>query len=515
MAQPRLPMRKIRDVLRLSAAGLSKRQIAASLGIGPTATGSCLRRAREAGLGWPLPEDLDDDALECRLYPAPAATTKDWRSLPDWPAVHRELRRKGVTLQLVWEEYRAAHPDGYGRSRFCELYRTWEGLISPTMRQAHTAGEKLFVDYAGTTIDIVDPATGEVRPCQLFVAALGASSLTYAEATFTQTLPDWIGSHTRAFAFFGGAPAMVVSDNLKSGITKACFYEPAVNRAYAEMAAHYDTAIVPARPMKPRDKAKVEVAVQVATRWIIAKLRNVRFFSLAELNEGIRNCVTALNDRISRHLGASRRALFDAVEASALKPLPTEPYVYAEWKQCKVGLDYHVDVDKHYYSVPHRLLRETLWARITARAIELFHRGTRVAVHVRSSSNRRHTTVREHMPASHLRYADWTPERIQRQAAEIGPKTAALVELILREKTHPEQGFRATIGIIRHAKSFGPERLEAACDRALEIGARSYTSVTSILKNNLDRRRPAQPSTGATDGPAIVRANIRGPGYFH
>lgn len=511
MAQSRLPMRKIRDVLRLSAAGLSKRQIAASLGIGPTAAGACLRRAQRAGIGWPLPDDLDDDALERRLYPPVATPVADWRTLPDWPTVHRELRRKGVTLQLVWEEYRAVHPDGYGRSWFCELYRAWEGRLSPTMRQVHAAGEKLFVDYAGTTIDIFDAATGEVHACQLFVAALGASSMTYAEATFTQTLPDWIGSHTRAFAFFGGVPGMVVSDNLKSGITKACFYEPAVNRAYAEMATHYDTAIVPARPMKPRDKAKVEVAVQVATRWIIAKLRNAKFFSLAELNEAIRDCVTALNDRVSRHLGSSRRALFEAVEQSALKSLPIETYVYAEWKECKAGLDYHVEVEKHYYSVPHALLRETLWARITARAIELFHRGTRVAVHVRSSSNRKHTTVREHMPASHQRYADWTPERIQRQATEIGPKTAALVELILREKTHPEQGFRATIGIIRHARSFGPERLEAACDRALEIGARSYTSVTSILKNNLDRRRPAP----ATDGPAIVHSNIRGPRYFH
>lgn len=511
MAQSRLSMRKIRDVLRLSAAGLSKRQIAASLGIGPTAAGACLRRAREAGVGWPLPDELDDNALENRLYPPAVAPVKDWRSLPDWPAVHRELRRKGVTLQLVWEEYRAVHPQGYGRSRFCELYRAWEGRLSPTMRQAHVAGEKVFVDYAGTTIDIFDAATGEVHACQVFVAALGASSLTYAEATFTQTLPDWIGSHTRAFAFFGGVPGMVVSDNLKSGITKACFYEPAVNRAYAEMAKHYDTAIVPARPMRPRDKAKVEVAVQVATRWIIAKLRNAKFFSLTELNDAIRDCVTALNNRVSRHLGASRRALFEAVEASTLKRLPTEPYVYAEWKQCKVGLDYHVEIEKHYYSVPHALLRETLWARITARAIELFHRGNRVAVHVRSSSNRKHSTVREHMPSSHQRYADWTPERIQRQAAEIGPKTSVLVELILREKAHPEQGFRATIGIIRHARSFGNARLEAACNRALEIGARSYTSVTSILKNNLDHVRPAS----ATDGPAIVHANIRGPGYFH
>jgi transposase len=383
------------------------------------------------------------------------------------------------------------------------------------MRQAHVAGEKLFVDYAGTTIDIFDAATGEVHACQLFVAALGASSYTYAEATATQSLPDWIGAHTRAFAFFGGVPAMVVSDNLKSGVTKACFYEPAVNRAYAEMAAHYDTAIVPARPKKPRDKAKVEVAVQVATRWIIAKLRNRRFFSLTELNAAIGECVKALNDRVTRHLGASRRALFEATDQPALKSLPSETYVYAEWKQVKAGLDYHVEVEKHYYSVPHALLRETLWARITARTIELFHRGKRVAAHVRSSSNRKHTTVSEHMPSSHRRYADWTPDRIQRRAGEIGPKTSALVEIILRERRHPEQGVRSCLGILRQAGNYGPERLEAACGRALDIGARSYTSVTSILKNNLDRQRPAQSNNGGTDGPAIVHANIRGPRYFH
>ena len=400
--------------------------------------------------------------------------------------------------------------DGYGYSRFCELYRAWEGRLSPTMRQAHVAGERLFVDYAGTTLEVIDGATGEVITAQLFVAALGASNQTYAEATWTQGLADWIGSHIRAFAFFGGVPAMVVSDNLKSGITKACFYEPAVNRTYAEMAAHYDTAVVPARPYKPRDKAKVEVAVQVATRWIIAKLRNRSFFSLAKLNEAIAELVTALNNRVTRHLGASRQGLFDEVERSALKRLPAEPYVYAEWKQCRAGLDYHVEVEHHYYSVPHTLLRETMWARITARTVELFHRGKRVAAHARSSSDRKHTTVREHMPSSHRRYAEWTPERIQRQADAIGPKTSALVEIILRERSHPEQGFRACIGILRHAKSFGDERLEAACDRAIEIGARSYTSVTSILKTNRDRNRPAP----ATDGPAIAHDNIRGPGYF-
>jgi transposase len=511
MPGPRLPMRKIRDVLRLSAAGMSKRKIAASLGVSATAAGECIRRARRAGLGWPLPEGLADETLECRLYPPPAIAAKGRRPQPEWAAVHRELRRPGVTLQLLWEEHRAAYPDGYGYSRFCELYRAWEARVSPTMRQTHIAGERLFVDYAGTTLAVIDASTGEVMTAQLFVAVLGASNYTYAEATWTQGLADWIGSHTRTLAFIGGVPAMVVSDNLRSGITKACFYEPAVNRTYAEMAAHYDTAIVPARPYKPRDKAKVEVAVQIATRFIIAKLRNGYFFSLSELNAAVAELVTQINNRMSRHLGASRRALFDELERSALKPLPAEPYVFAEWKECRVGLDYHVEIKKHYYSVPHQLLREKVWARITARTVEVFHRGKRVAAHVRSSGNRKHTTVREHMPSSHRRYADWTPERLRRQAGEVGRNTSALVEIILRERAHPEQGFRACVGIVRLTKTYGHERLEAACARALEIGARSYSSVNSILKNNLDRRRPAMPA----DGPAIAHDNIRGPTYFH
>ena len=511
MPGQRLPMRKIRDVLRLRADGLSKRKIAASLSIGVTTAGEIIRRVRRAGLSWPLPEKLSDEAIERLVYPPTPVTAKDRRPQPEWAAVHRELRRPGVTLQLTWEEYREAHPDGYGYSRYCDLYRSWEQRLSPTMRQLHVAGERTFVDYGGTTLEVVDGTTGEVRECQLFVAVLGASSYTYAEATFSQRLVDWIGSHVRAFAFFGGVTAQTVSDNLRSGVSKACFYEPAVNRTYAEMAAHYGTAIVPARPGKPRDKAKVEVAVQVATRWIVAKLRNRRFFSLTELNAAIRELTTQLNARVTRHLGTSRRALFDEVERPALEPLPVEPYVYAEWKQCKVALDYHVEVAHHYYSVPHTLLRETVWVRVAAQTVEVFHRGNRVAVHLRASSDRRHTTIREHMPSSHRRYADWTPERIRRQAGEIGRNTAALVEIIMRERPHPEQGFRASVGIIRLAKSYGRERLEAACGRALEIGARSYTSVNSILKSNLDAKRPAV----ATDGPSIVHSNIRGPGYFH
>ncbi len=511
MPRERLPMRKIYDVLRLHAGGLPKRRIAVSLNIGRTTVGDYINRARRAGLGWPLPEDMSDEDLERLLFPPPAAISPDRRPPPDWPALHRELKRPGVTLSLLWEEYRAVHPEGYGYSRFCDLYRDWRGRLNPTMRQTHFAGEKMFVDYAGATMDVIDGLTGEIRTAQIFVATLGASSYTYAEATWTQALPNWIGSHNRAFAYFGGVPRQVVPDNLKSGVVKACLYDPEINRTYAGMAAHYDTAIVPARPRKPRDKAKVEVGVQVVERWILARLRNRRFFSLAELNQAIGELLNDLNARRTKHLGASRRQLFEQLDQPALKPLPGQAYQYAEWKQRRAGLDYHVEVAKHYYSVPHALAKQKLWARITERTVEIFYKGKRVAAHMRGSGNRRHTTVAEHMPSAHRRYANWTPDRIRTQAAANGPNTETLIDVILRAKPHPEQGFRSCIGILRLAKSHGAERLEAACERALEIGATSYSSVASILKNNLDRRAPRR----ATDGPAIDHPNIRGPQYFH
>ena len=511
MARKRLPMRKIRDVLRLKAEGLSERKIAASLGIGHSGAGDTIRRSGRAGLSWPLPCGLSDEDLEHRLFSAAPPSKAEAPRHPDWAHIHRERHRPGVTLSLLWEEYRAVHPDGLGRTQFYEHYRRWKGKLSPTMRQTHVAGEKMFVDYAGQTIEIMDGLTGEVRDAQLFVACLGTSSYTYAEATMTQSLSDWTGSHCRAFAFFGGVTAQVVCDNLKSGITKACFYEPAVNRTYSDLARHYDTAVLPARPYKPRDKSKVEVAVQVAERWILAALRNRQFFSLTELNAAIGDLLDKLNNRVSRHLGSSRRALFEELDKPALKALPQEPYEYAAWKECRAGLDYHVEIDKHYYSVPHTLHRKKLWARFTSRTVEIFDKGKRVASHLRGLANRRHTSLREHMPSAHRRYADWTPERVKRQAGEVGPSTQALVEIIMRHKPHPEQGFRACIGIIGLAKSHGTQRLEAACARAIDIGARSYTSVNSILKNNLDRK-PPEP---ATDGPAITHQNIRGAGYFH
>lgn len=508
----RLPMRKIAEALRLKVAGLPTRKIAASLNVGQSTVSEYLKRAERAGLGWPLPDGLDEAALERRLFAPTGGRTRRGLAVPDWPAVHRALRRKGVTLALIWEDYRAAHPhDGYGYSRFCELYSRWEGKLSPTMRQHHVAGERVFVDYAGDTVEIIDGATGEVRAAQIFVGVLGASNYTYVEATWSQSLPDWIGAHVRMFDFFGGVPEQIVSDNLKAGVTKACFHEPRINRTYAEMAAHYGTAVLPARPYKPRDKAKAEVGVLLVQRWIIARLRRRRFFSLAELNAAIRDLLPGLNAKVTRHLGASRRDLFEQLDRPALRPLPASPYEYADWLERRVGLDYHVEVERHYYSVPHQLLKKTLWARITSRTVEVFHDGQRVASHIRSAGNRRHTTVAAHMPASHRRYAGLTPAELRRKAGKIGPNTAALVDLILQAKTHPEQGFRACVGIVDLARPHGRDALEAACLRAREIGGLSYSSVKSILQNNLHRRRPETPA----EGPAITHPNIRGASYFH
>ena len=344
---------------------------------------------------------------------------------------------------------------------------------------------------------------------QIFVAVLGASSFTYAEAVWSQKLPDWIAAHVRAFAYFGGAARQTVSDNLKAGITKACFYEPMVNRTYADLARHYGTAIVPARPHKPRDKAKVEVGVQVVGRWILARLRHRRFFSLAELNAAIRALLDEVNNRPMRGWGMSRRALFEALDQPALVSLPPFPYEYAEWKRCRVNLDYHIEIAKHYYSVPHQLIRQEVEARITTTAVEIFHRGKRVASHRRSLRQHRPTTVAEHMPSSHRRYRDWTHERIRRETEAVGPDVAVLIDVILRSRPHPEQGFRSCIGILRLVKRYGAERVDAACARALVLGTRSYSSVAAILKN----RREHTPAATA-EPPLLIHENIRGPGYL-
>ncbi len=504
-------MRKIEDVLRLHVRGLATRRISLATGVGKTTVIEYLRRAGTAGVSWPLPEGLDEAELERLLFPPPPSKGRRIPE-PDWAEIHRELKRPGVTLALLWDEYRGQHSDGYGYSAFCEHSRRWAGRLSPVMRQRHAAGERMFVDYSGTRMAVIDPATGAPRPAEIFIAVMGASNQTYAEASWSQTLPDWIGAHTRAFGFFGAVPALVVSDNLKSGVIRACFYEPEVNRSYAEMAAHYGTAILPARPYKPRDKAKVEVAVLLVQRWIIARLRNRQFFTLEELNAAIREEVARLNARVSRHLGAARQELFETIDRPAMQPLPPEPFVHADWRKASVGPDYHLRLEGHCYSVPHDLIRQQLWARLTAVTVEIFRGGKRVACHRRAApGDMGATTLNDHMPASHRRHAEVTPQMLRERAGRIGPATAILVDVILRDRPHPEQGFRSCLGILRLARGHGAERLEAACDRALAINARTMTSVKSILQNRLEGRPPDRPP----EAPPITHANIRGPKFFH
>jgi len=384
--------------------------------------------------------------------------------------------------------------------------------LAPAMRQTHLAGEKLFVDWAGDTMPVFDPMTGEEHRVHIFVAALGASNYTYAEARWTETLPDWIGAHVNAFAAIGGVSKALVPDNLKAGITKPSRYEPGINRTYQDLADHYGCVVLPARVMKPRDKAKVEVAVQIVQRFVLAKLRHRRFFSLAELNAAIRDCVTAINSKIMRRIGKSRNELLETIDRPALNALPTTPYSYAEWKRARAAPDYHIEVAGHYYSVPSKLIREMVEARITSATVEIFHKGQRVASHAFSAVRNRHTTITEHMPSAHRRYAEWTPAKMMSEAASIGPAAIALVEAIMKAKPHPEQGFRSCLGIISLVRTYGSERVEAASRCGNDIGATTYGSIKSILQNGLDK---AYANSKAPDGPPIRHANIRGRGYYH
>ena len=512
MPTGRLNMRRIRDVLRLKfGQGLSERQVAASLGLSKTSVGTYLHRARQAGLTWPLPQGLDDDGLELLLFPAAPTVPAPERPFPDWISIDRELRRPGVTRMLLWEEYRAAHPAGFGYTWFCTHFDAWKGRVRPTMRQTHVGGEKVFVDFAGDTIDVIDPASGEVQPMKLFVAAMGASNYTYAEAVASEGLEDWIGAHVRLFTFLGGVPKVVVPDNLKSAVLKPDRYDPGLNRTYAEMAEHYGTAILPARPRKPRDKAKVEVAVQVAQRWILARLRNRRFFSLAELNAAIRQLLDELNMRVMRGYGASRADLFATLDRPHLQPLPQAAYTFARWKRARVALDYHVEVDSSWYSVPFGLIREEVDVRISGDIVEIFHKGQRVASHLRCPGRRSHVTLPDHMPSAHRRHAEWTPARMLAQAAKLGPSVTAFCEAVMTARPHPEQGFRTCLGVLALAKSYDAARLDAACRRGLTIQTRSVASIRSILKNGLDR---AFLEDRPEDRP-LHHANIRGQGYYH
>jgi transposase len=514
MAAERLSMRRLREILRLKfEAGLSQKAIAVSANVAQSTVSDYVGRARRAGLAWPLAAEVDDDAaLERLLFPRAPVVGPPGRPEPDWAMVHRELRRKHVTRMLLWEEYRAGVPDGLAYSQFCNRYQRWATTLPVTMRQEHRAGERLFVDFSGDGVEIVEVETGTAIVAKLFVAVLGASSYAYVEPVAHEDLPTWIGCHVRAFAYFGGVTEIVVPDNLRSGVTRPDYYDPEINRTYADLAEHYGVAVIPARVRRPRDKAKVETGVLVASRWILAALRHHRFGALCELKTAIAPLLERLNTRPMRKLERSRRELFDELDRPALKPLPPAPYEFAVWATPKANIDYHVEFDHHYYSVPYGLARQQLDLRATEGTIEIFRGGRRVASHRRSYVPHKATTVAEHMPSSHRAHAEWTPSRIIAWAETIGPQTAALVTAIMERRPHPEQGFRAALGVIRLAKRYPDDRVERACARALTYRALSYRSVEAILKNNLDRLDEGAPDARR---PLPRHANIRGAGYYH
>jgi transposase len=513
--RPHTAMRKIRDVLRLSSGqGMSLRQTAAAAQVPFTTAADYVRRAKAAGLGWPLPEDLDDDALRAALF-GPGAEPAKARPLPDWAEVHNEMHRKGVTLMLLWLEYKEASPDGYAYTQFTRLYRAWKrASVDRSMHQDHKAGQKLFVDFPGETFPIYDPKTSQVAMrAELFVAALGASGYMYAEAFPSQELMYWVTAHVHTFEALGGVPEIVVCDNLRSGATRPHRYEPDVNATFAEMAAHYQVAVMPARSYRPRDKAKAEISVLLAERWVIARLRKERFRSLGEANVAIRDLVAWLNARPFKKLPGSRASVFAEVDKPAMRALPATRYEFATWRRAKLGIDYHVEVraERHFYSAPHHLVGEALDVRVSAGTVEVFHKAKRVASHPRSFRPG-YTTDPAHMPESHRRHASWTPARIVEWAKKTGPSTARLAEAVLASRPHPEQGFRTCLGIIRLGERYGADRLEAAAARALALRSYSYRSVESVLRCGLDRQplpeeRPELP-------PHPGHGNLRGPGYY-
>jgi transposase len=511
MTQERLSMRKIAEVLRLKwACSLTNREIGRSCSISHTTVSEYIKRAEAAGIKWPIPETLNEDGLYRLLFPEKVqAADLAVKPLPDWEKVRKELKKRSVTLHLLWDEYRETYPNGYSYSQYCELYRGYVKKLDPPMRQNHKAGEKLFVDYAGDTIPITDPETGEVRQAYLFVAVLGASSYTYTEAQASQEMLHWIGGHVRTFAFMGGVPQIIVPDNLKQGVKSPCWYDPDLNQTYQWMAEHYGVAVIPARVRRPRDKAKVEVGVQVVERWIIARLRNRTFFSLAELNRAIQPLLEEINGREMEHVEKSRRELFEELDKPALRPLPDRPYEYATSKVARVNIDYHVDFEKHFYSVPFTLIHEEVRIRASERMVEIYHTSQRepVAVHPRSSVPGRYSTQTSHMPPKHQKAGEWTPERLVRWASEIGPHTAKLIQSILSSRQLPEQAFRSCLGILRLSGQYPHPTLETACQEANAAKTLNYRGVKAILEMIAPVSNPPTAALPAHE-------NIRGNSYY-
>lgn len=506
-------MRKLTEILRLKfEAKLSHRAIAHSVDIGLGTVSLYLKRFKASGLSWPLSPEMDESQLARRLFPNGALEPRHGWVEPDFAQIHQELKRKGVTRQLLWEEYRACYPDqGYSYTQFCQRYKDWRGKLRLSMRQAHKAGEKLFVDYAGQTVPIVDPTGGACRKAQVFVAVLGASNYTYAEATWTQSLSDWLGSHIRAFEFLGGVTPLIVPDNLKSGVSKACRYEPDINPSYQHLASYYGTAILPARPYKPKDKAKAEASVLVVERWILARLRHQTFFTLSDLNHTIRHLLDVLNHRPFKKLPGTRQGQFEILDQPALLPLPKDRYEVTEIKQARVNIDYHLEFDQHYYSVPCALVRKQVEVHATSQLVRVRHRGKQVACHVRSHRQGGFSTCPEHMPKRHRKHQQWTPGRLLNWAKQTGPEVLIFTQQLLEGREHPEQGYRACLGVLNLSRSYGADRVNAACARALQLKAFRVKSVQSILQQGLDQ----VPLEVESDSPDLgAHENVRGAKYY-
>jgi transposase len=505
-------MSKIRHTLQLLHSGnLSQRQIGAALGISKSTVSEIASYTRAAGLDWEQAQHLSDEELQARLYRPPVA--RQSRHLePDYAHLHGELKRAGVTLQLLWEEYQQQHQGAaYKYSAFCEKYQQWAKRLKRSMRQTHEAGDKLFVDYAGQTVPVVDASTGEITQAQVFVAVLGASNFTYACATPTQKAADWVASIIATLEFIGGVPRLLVPDQPRALMARPDRYEPTSHRLLEELSQHYNLAVLPARPAKPRDKPKVEVAVQVVERWILARLRHQRFFSLGALNKAIEALLQVLNQRPFKKLPGCRSSAFASLDQSALKPLPATRMAIARFKPARVNIDYHVELDGHYYSVPHRLVGEMVQLRITATTVEAVHGQNRVAAHALNPRRGAHTTTPEHMPASHRAHLQWTPAKLIAWAERIGAATAAVVRWQMEHRAHPEQGYRSCLGLMRLGREYGHDRLEAACARAQSIRAPHYKSIASILSCGLDQRSIDAPIQASLP----LHENVRGPDYYH
>lgn len=504
-----LPMMKFREIIRLHELGRNQTEIARSCGVARSTVQDYTRRADAKGVSYAALEKMSDSDAQTLLGKSTRAPIEA-KEIAFSP-IHKELSQKGVTLALLWQEGldRGDWTLSYGQ--FCRRYNQWKGTQNLSMRQIHKPGDKLFVDYAGLTVPVSETATGRVIDAQIFVATLGASNYTYAEATPSQAIAHWIGSHQRALTFFGGAPAAIVPDNLKSGVNEPCRYEPGITRSYQDFAEHYGVAIIPARVRKPKDKSKVEKAVQTVERQVLAPMRHQQFTSFTALNEAIQTRLTALNDRTMHGYGMSRRTLFERTDQPELKPLPTYPFVLATWKTAKVNLDYHIEVAKHYYSVPYWFVRREVAIKVSEQLVEVFFEHRRIAAHPRSNAGYRHTTLPDHMPPEHWAYKQQSKERFLAWAEQIGPHTHQQVKAIFGQRVHDEQAFRSIKGVQRLSTHYGPLRLEFACRRANAFGMTGLRRLKAILKSHLDEV-PIAPDLSET---AVVNHdNLRGQTYY-